>query len=35
MPAMVVVLIGFGAGLLTMAVVSFYKWFFNMYNGGV
>ena len=35
MPAIVVVLIGFGVGLLTMTVVGFYKWFFNMYNGGV
>ena len=35
MPAMAMVLIGFGAGLLTMTVVSFYKWFFNRYNGGI
>ena len=26
MPAIVVVIIGFGAGLLTMTVVSLYKW---------
>jgi hypothetical protein len=35
MPAIAMVLIGFGAGLLTMTVVSFYKWLFNMYNGGI
>jgi len=35
MPAIAMVLIGFGAGLLAMTVVSFYKWFFNMYNGGI
>ncbi len=26
MPAMAMVLIGFGAGLFTMAVISLYKW---------
>ena len=35
MPTIVVVLIGFGAGMMTMAAVSFYKWFFNVYNGGI
>jgi hypothetical protein len=31
----VVVLIGFGAGILTMAIVSFYKWFLEIWNGGL
>lgn len=35
MPAIVVVLIGFGAGMLTMTVVSLYKWVLEMWNGGV
>jgi len=35
MPAMVVVLIGFGAGMLTMTIVSLYKWAFQIWNGGV
>ncbi len=34
MPAIVVVLIGFVAGLLTMTVVSLYKWVFNIWNSG-
>jgi hypothetical protein len=35
MPAMVMVLIGFGAGLLTMTIVSLYKWILEYFNGGV
>jgi len=35
MPPIVVVLIGFGAGMLTMTVVSLYKWVLEMWNGGV
>ena len=35
MPTIVVVLIGFGAGLLTMTVVSFYKWFLDVWNSGL
>lgn len=34
MPAIVVVLMGFGAGLLTMAIVSLYKWALEVFNGG-
>jgi len=34
MPAMVVVLIGFGAGMLAMTVVSLYKWVLEIWNGG-
>jgi CRISPR/Cas system CSM-associated protein Csm5 (group 7 of RAMP superfamily) len=30
----VVVLIGFGAGILTMTVISLYKWVFNIWNSG-
>ena len=33
MNAVAVVLIGFGAGILTMTIVSFYKWFLKMWNG--
>ena len=32
MPAMVVVLIGFGAGMLTMTVVNLYKWVLKTCN---
>jgi hypothetical protein len=35
MPTIIVILIGFGAGLLTMTVVSFYKWFLEIWNGGI
>lgn len=34
MPAMVVVLIGFGVGMLAMTVVSLYKWVLEIWNGG-
>jgi len=34
MPAIVMVLIGFVAGLLTMTVVSLYKWVINFWNSG-
>lgn len=34
MPAIVVVLIGFVAGMLTMTVVNLYKWVFNIWNSG-
>jgi len=33
MHAMVMILVGFGAGLLTMTVVSFYKWFLEIMKG--
>jgi hypothetical protein len=29
MPAIAIVIIGFVAGLLTMTIVNFYKWFFK------
>ena len=32
MSAIVIVLIGFGAGLLTMTVVSMYKYFLKIWN---
>jgi len=32
MPPIVMAFIGFGAGLLTMTVVSFYKWVFKRWN---
>ncbi len=35
MSTLVVVLIGFVAGLLTMTVVSLYKWVFNIWNNGL
>ena len=35
MPAMVMVLIGFGAGMLAMTVVGLYKWFLEIWNGGL
>lgn len=34
MPAMVVVLIGFGAGMLTMTIVGLFKWFLEIWKGG-
>jgi len=34
MSAMVVVLIGFVAGILTMTIVSLYKWVMNIWNSG-
>jgi len=34
MPSLVVVLIGFVAGLLTMTVVSLYKYIVNIWNNG-
>ena len=35
MNLMVMVLIGFGAGMLTMTIVSLYKWVLEMWNGGI
>jgi len=35
MPAIVMALIGFGAGMLTMTIISFYKWFLEYWNGGI
>jgi uncharacterized integral membrane protein len=35
MPAIVIVLVGFVAGLFTMAIVSFYKWFLKNWNNGL
>jgi len=35
MSSLVVVLIGFVAGLLTMTVVSLYKWVLNIWNNGL
>jgi len=35
MSAMVMVLIGFGAGMLTMAVVNMYKIFLNHWNNEI
>jgi len=35
MPGMVMVLIGFIAGMLTMTIVSLYKWVLEMWNGGI
>jgi len=32
MSTAVVVLVGFGAGLLTMTIMSFYKWFLKVWN---
>lgn len=32
MPTIVMILVGFGAGLLTMTIVSFYKWFLEVWN---
>jgi hypothetical protein len=32
MPAIAIVIIGFVAGLFTMAIVSFYKWFLDYWN---
>jgi hypothetical protein len=34
MSAIIVVIIGFGAGMLTMTVVNLYKWVFNLWKGG-
>jgi len=35
MPMIVMVLVGFVAGMLTMTVVSLYKWFLEIWNGGL
>jgi hypothetical protein len=35
MSSLVVVLVGFVAGLLTMTVVSLYKWVLNIWNNGM
>ena len=35
MPGMAIILIGFVAGLFTMTIVSFYKWFLEIWNGGL
>jgi CRISPR/Cas system CSM-associated protein Csm5 (group 7 of RAMP superfamily) len=32
MSTVVVVVIGFGAGLLTMTIMNFYKWFLKVWN---
>jgi hypothetical protein len=32
MPSLVVVMIGFVVGLLTMTIVSLYKWVLNIWN---
>jgi len=34
MNGIVMVLVGFGAGVLTMTVVSLYKWIFEIWNSG-
>ncbi len=34
MPVIAMVLVGFVAGLFTMTIVSFYKWFLQIWNGG-
>lgn len=34
MQEMLIVLIGFTAGIFTMAIISFYKWFLEMLNSG-
>jgi hypothetical protein len=34
MPAVAIILIGFVAGLFTMFIVNFYKWFFEIWNRG-
>jgi hypothetical protein len=33
MPAMVMVIVGFVAGLFTMTIVSIYKWCLEYFNG--
>jgi hypothetical protein len=35
MPAIAMIIIGVVAGFLTMTIVSFYKWFFEIWNGGI
>jgi len=35
MPAIVMVLVGFVAGMLAMTLVSLYKWFLGIWNGGI
>lgn len=35
MSSIAIVLIGFGAGILTMTIVSLYRWIFEIWNGGV
>ena len=32
MPAITLVIVGFVAGLFTMTIISFYKWFLNSWN---
>lgn len=34
MNGIVMVLIGFGAGIFTMTIVSLYKWIFEILNNG-
>jgi hypothetical protein len=34
MHPMVMILAGFGAGILTMTVLSFYKWALEIWNNG-
>jgi len=33
MPPWVIMLIGFGAGILTMTVLNLYKWVFKVWKG--
>jgi hypothetical protein len=35
MPGMAMILIGFVAGLFTMTIIGFYKWFLEIWNGGL
>lgn len=35
MASMIMVVIGFVAGFFAMTIVSFYKWFFEIWNGGL
>jgi len=35
MPGIAMILIGFVVGLFTMTIVSFYKWFLEIWNGGL
>lgn len=35
MDFIVMVFIGFGAGMLTMTVINLYKWILEFWNGGI
>jgi hypothetical protein len=35
MSAIAMIIIGFVAGLLTMTIISFYKWFLDFWNRGL